>query len=784
VKEPIKHQPGINNQIELIDSTTSEGIHAPKSVAALNALSEKTERVNPADSLAYALQAYALALETGDVSGEAKSLLRMGRSHWLSGNLSQSIEELMKGLELAKNVGELRLEVELLNALGNVYLYMQNFDRTLEYYGQGLKLADAIEYDRMAAGLLNNFGEVYKTLKDYGTALMYYHESLSRHQRHQRRGDMAFPLVNIGMVHCEMGELEKARQYAVESLHASQSGDYPVGEGYSLHLLGKIAHRQGNLEEAVGLYHRCLEVIHQTADVSLRLDLCVDLYEATKDAGDVDQAITYLFKGLSIAKEIETHVVVVKFYSLIATHYEAVGDLGKSVLYYQKYHNLHKQMAEMEQRHQLRSIAFQMEADEYLEKHRAYEVLTEQFKEQASRLERQSKALKQSYEQMQIISEIGQKITATLNINHVFEQIYQHTNSLMEADVLGIGVFRKHEQVLEYPFYMEKGQVVPAFVIPLSSKTSYAVWCFKNQKEVFINDLENEYHQYLDGFESTSGELMPSLMFCPLVVNEQVIGVMTVQSQQKFAYSQYNLDTLRILASYAAIAINNARQSQELAQEVAKRQQTQQELEKLNRQLKELSEVDGLTGVANRRKLDAYLKEEWERCRRDQLPVSLLLVDVDYFKTFNDQFGHQTGDRILVDVANALERTMRRKTDFIGRYGGDEFAVVLHNTDGEGALQLAEKIVDEIDALAIPLGTEEEQRFLTVTLGVATLIPSSQYYPDQLIHAADLALYQAKDKGRNCAVHFDALSGGETKGVALLYADLHKPVLADFSENN
>ncbi|SMP69507.1 sensor domain-containing diguanylate cyclase [Anoxynatronum buryatiense] len=743
--------------------------YAEKSVGELNALAEKVERSNPADSLAYAQKAYALAVESGDLSGQMKSLLNIGRSYWLGGKLNQAVQELTKGLELAKAVEEHRLEVEILNALGNVYLYMQNFDRTLEFYGQGLKLADAIHYERMAAGLLNNFGEVYKILKDYGTALMYYHESLSRHKRHQRRADMAFPLVNIGMVYCEMGDLEKARQYAGESLQVSRLEDHFVGEGYSLHLMGKIAHRQGLLEESIELYQRCLNILSETADVNLRLDLCVDLYHATKEAGDSHQALTYLLRGLSIAKGLEIDILIVKFYSLIATHYEAEGDLGKSVLYYKKYHNIHKQMAEVEQQNKLRSIAFQMEADEYLEKHRAYEVLTEQLKEQASRLELQSKALKQSYEQMQIISEIGQKITATLNINHVFEQIYQHTNSLMEADVLGIGVYRNNEDVLEYPFYMEKGQVIPTFSIPLSSETSYAVWCLKNRREVFVNDLENEYQHYIKGYESTSGELMPSLLFCPLMVNEQVIGVMTVQSRRKDAYTQYNLDTLRILASYAAIAINNARQSQELAQEVTIRQKTQQELEKLNRQLKELSEIDSLTGIANRRKLDAYLQEEWERSRRDQLPVSLILVDVDYFKAFNDQFGHQTGDRILVDVAKTLEQSLRRKTDFIGRYGGDEFAVVLHNTDRGGAVQLAEKIVDNIDDLAIPLGEKHEQNCLTVTLGVATLIPSSLYFPDQLIHAADLALYQAKDRGRNCAVHFDELSAGNNDRKASLF---------------
>lgn len=720
----------------------------------LNEMSKKTERINPGDSLAWAQKANDLAALAEDVPGQIKSLLQIGRSQWLGGNLNQALQSLMKALEMVKETREHRLEVDILNALGNVNIYMRNYGRTLEYYGQALKLADAIGYDQMAAGILNNFGEVYKNLKDYSTALMYYHESLSRHDQMKGRYDESITMVNIGMVCCELGEFEEASFYAEESMKVNMNANYVVGEGYSRHLLGRISHRKGNLGKAVEEYKNSLDAMPDTSDVNLRIDLCRDLYHALNESGDREQALEYLFKGLEIAEDLETDSVTADFYSLIATQFEEEGEISKSNQYYKKYHDLTKKMTESEQESKLRSIAFQMEADEYAEKHRAYEILTEQLKAQTLNLEEKTDALALSNERMQIISEIGQKITATLNLKDIFEQIYRHTNSLMKADVLGVGVYRQDQHVLEYPYYMENGVKLAPFTIPVSSETSWAVWCLKNRRDVIVNDIEAEYSAYLKGYQSSSGDLMHSLLFCPLTVNDDTIGVITVQSRHKNTYESHHLDALRILASYAAIAINNARQSTELEAEIKSRQHAQRELEKLNQQLRNLSEIDGLTAVANRRKFDSFLEEEWERAKRDRIPLSLLLIDIDFFKEYNDFYGHVLGDQILKDVAATLQRTLKRSVDFISRYGGDEFIVVLHHTDKPGAMNMAGNMVEAVSALGIPHESTDLHQKLSITIGVTTLTPDPLDSMEILLQQSDEALYRAKKRGRNCAVHY------------------------------
>lgn len=720
------------------DSVTKDGV---EKIKRLNQVSQEKERINPEESLAWALEAKILAEKIGFVPGLINSLLQIGRSHWLRGNLNQSLHTLLQALEMVKKTNEHRLEVDILNALGNVNIYMHNYAHTLDYYGQALKLADAIGYDQMAAGILNNFGEVYKNLKDYSTALMYYHESLSRHENSEWESEKTIPMVNIGVVYCEMGEFEKAKEYADQSMAAHQNARYVVGEGYSRHLYGRIAHRQGFLEEAVGLYKDCLEMLPDTADVNLRIDLCIDLYEALEGLGKHEESIGHLLAGLNIAQGLETDAVVSKFYSMIATHYEQLRDNEKETFYYKKYHDLQTRMTEIGQQNQLRSIAFQMEADEYLEKHRAYEILTEQLKSQTLMLEEKTQALAESNERMQVISEIGQKITATLNLSSVFQQIYEHTNSLMKADVLGIGVHRPEGNVLEYPYFIEYGKRSADFSIPLSSETSWAVWCFKNQQEVFVNDVETQFHDYIKHNQNSSGDLMHSLLFCPLVVNDVPIGVITVQSREKNTYEPHHLNTLRILASYAAIAINNAKQSDQL--------------EKLNRQLKDLSEIDGLTSVANRRKFDTFLAEEWDRSLRDGDSISLLIIDIDFFKEYNDHYGHQMGDQVLQRVAGLLLENLKRSTDFIGRYGGDEFVVLLHSTSCEGALKVANQIVEAVAAKRIKHHYGKKVPHVTVTIGVTTVTPTPEMSKDLLLYQADKALYKAKNQGRNRAVQFN-----------------------------
>jgi len=176
---------------------------------------------------------------------------------------------------------------------------------------------------------------------------------------------------------------------------------------------------------------------------------------------------------------------------------------------------------------------------------------------------------------------------------------------------------------------------------------------------------------------------------------------------------------------------------------------SQQELLRANLELRRLTHSDGLTGLSNRRYLDEFLGAEWRRALREHTEVSLLMIDVDYFKPYNDTYGHVAGDNVLRSVAATISRETRRPRDLVARFGGEEFAVVLPGTGSAGARLIAEKMRRDVASLALPHVGSAVSEHLTISVGVATLTPTPGLAETALVEEADAALYRAKRDGRN-----------------------------------
>jgi len=165
--------------------------------------------------------------------------------------------------------------------------------------------------------------------------------------------------------------------------------------------------------------------------------------------------------------------------------------------------------------------------------------------------------------------------------------------------------------------------------------------------------------------------------------------------------------------------------------------------------LSRLAHLDGLTGLANRRYFDEHFPQEWSRCNREGVMLAVAMVDVDFFKRYNDSYGHQAGDDCLKQVARVLATHMRRPGDFAARYGGEEFVLVMPNTGLDGAAAVLEEILQAIRDLRIPHAFSDAAECVTLSAGVAVTSPQSQDAAESLVYQADLALYRAKQNGRN-----------------------------------
>lgn len=273
-------------------------------------------------------------------------------------------------------------------------------------------------------------------------------------------------------------------------------------------------------------------------------------------------------------------------------------------------------------------------------------------------------------------------------------------------------------------------------------------------KEMFYNTVLPGQNNLIDGFRS-------------LVAMEQIkIGNLTEQIQQTLKNNKETLINTVTIGLFISIVfsiivvlrIRNIQSklranSQELVQlnqslEAQVNERTK-ELTVLNAFLKENSEHDELTKLFNRRKFNEYINVEYNRANRDKGSFSLVLVDIDFFKPYNDGYGHQKGDECLVSVASIMKACLPRSTDFIARYGGEEFVIILPSTNADGAMKVAECVRGSVFNASIPHEYSVSSAYVTISLGVTTYLSGDLRSISEIIESADQALYEAKNNGRN-----------------------------------
>ncbi len=269
------------------------------------------------------------------------------------------------------------------------------------------------------------------------------------------------------------------------------------------------------------------------------------------------------------------------------------------------------------------------------------------------------------------------------------------------------------------------------------------IWISKQPK--WIEDVSLEQYQVFLRSDIALDVELKAAFGVPIVLNDQVLAVLVFFKKEKLKPEQRLIELISAVATQLGSL---------------HRKKVEAALKAANLNLERLATLDSLTGVPNRRKFDGHLSLEWRRMAREQLPLSLILCDIDYFKSYNDTYGHLAGDFCLQQVAQAISRTIRRPADLLARYGGEEFAIILPNTHVEGALQVAEAMRNEVQNLKIAHAQSAVHKYVTISAGVVSLVPQYKVDPSTLITVADKALYQAKEQGRNRSIEkrFEELS--------------------------
>ena len=235
--------------------------------------------------------------------------------------------------------------------------------------------------------------------------------------------------------------------------------------------------------------------------------------------------------------------------------------------------------------------------------------------------------------------------------------------------------------------------------------------------------------------------LPPSACLMYMMLRQSVDGYFVLASLFMIYIILMYLSALKFhnrLAHSLEVRFENERLAEQLAQS--------------NQKLTYLADMDELTGISNRRGMDRYLRSEWNMHFRAGKPLSLLFIDLDFFKQYNDTYGHEGGDQCLIQVANILRNHSQRSNDMAARFGGEEFAVILPETSEDDAVRIAETILADLESLQIPHSTSSVAKHVTLSAGIATMVPNQPDSEDLLLLSADKALYQAKNMGRRQVV--------------------------------
>ncbi len=360
------------------------------------------------------------------------------------------------------------------------------------------------------------------------------------------------------------------------------------------------------------------------------------------------------------------------------------------------------------------------------------------------RRERELKTLvaRQTHE-LRSLGSLTEKINTAVSLEEVLQYVWDSFRMVVPYNRIGFAEIDQEDRTVRAVWARSDASEIKidtGYSAPIESTTLGRI--LETGKPRIISDLERylEKHPSSDATRAVVEEGMRASLTMPLEAMGHEVGFLFFSSQTAHVYTDDHARLLERISGQVSLAIEKSRLYDSLLE-------TTRQLEDANERLERAASTDGLTDVANRRVFDERLETEWRRCRRSQQPLSLLMIDIDHFKRFNDLYGHVAGDECLKAVAAAMSATITRAADLVARFGGDEFGAILAETDEDRSIHLAEELRRRIEKLA--LKDLPKPARITISIGVSTEVPGEDRSMEDLIRSADASLYIAKNEGRN-----------------------------------
>ncbi|HAX73109.1 MAG TPA: hypothetical protein DCY20_06255 [Firmicutes bacterium] len=622
-----------------------------------------------------------------------------------NGNYIKGIEYHARASSLFEELKDTEGVLKTCNGLMYMYFCLGMYDSSMDWATKGLNLAEETNNKKYLQILLTNIAQNYLMLKQYDEAKQVISSLKGIECEQSSVYDVVFQQI-MAEIYLIENNLKMAGYAINQAIRLARHHNYErlLIECYVTH--GKIKYALGQMNQVNALYEEIFKLTQKEEYIEVQMNALIDFGKMEVELGRNLEAETSLLQAYQIAEKLMMPIPFVQVSDCLIDLYKKQNKFETA----------------------LHFLELKIEFEKQLETRKS-ELWAAKLKHEKSVSE--AKLYKELCEEIFLISNIGRVLTSNLTYNELLKKMADELSNLMEVTILGLSEYEEESGQLNYLLFNSSGDSVDHGVISCDSQTSLGVYCIKNECTILMHDVLNEYTNYIpkkDRFKIIR-EGVQSVMMCPLLLNNKVKGFITVQSYQKSAYTNNDLNKLNLLASYVAVAFENA---------------------KLYRQTHYLATHDSLTGLLTRIEVFKKGQELYKQLDASNT-LCVLMLDVDYFKKINDQYGHQVGDQVLVEMGNLLKNKVSQNIT-IGRYGGEEFLIFLNGYSEPECVLFANQLREDIAQLKVMINDEK-------TLNITASFGGYQFNKKEItldkgIYYADSALYQSKHNGRNLVTFY------------------------------
>lgn len=610
------------------------------------------------------------------------------------------------------------------NVLGNLSARVGFYALALDYYHQSLNIMDHHPIRKnYRSTLINNIASLYASLKLYDSAIKYYAEALKLAEQEGNTETQFLIYYNMGDIYArgnECHELKTVKFLIQAMIKATCQQVFHKGL-YAL-ICSKYERISGNYQSALEHLESIPKFLEVEEDPITRIEYYLERalnLEFLKDYNDSFEQAELAYKSVIKSGEFEFEREVL---AQLCRLTRLMGDSDKIIYYQQKLINTDEEF-----------INRMNEMTIYQIKEKSVLNIEEKLNKNALKL----------LKDMQLVYNISREITREQDYDKIFSLIIEKLLSFLDFDALVIGLYDSSLKTIYNRMMYHDGEITRSFDVNIKNKSSLAAWTIRHKQEIYTGFNS---HLRLEDFEPLHMNFpdlevpYESVFYIPLFNEDEVIAVFSLQKFERDGFDHYELEMIRAISTYLSVAIANALKTQEL--------------KRLNHELGLISLKDSLSGLFNRFALNIDLEHFFSKEVREKSNISALMIDIDYFKEYNDYYGHLDGDYIISGLSEVILKHTLSLNAKAYRYGGDEFLIIVLNEDDDKIVQLGQDILKDVYDAKIPHVEVGIDGVVTLSIGIASFHKDYKIKSeDDLLKYADTALYTAKRKGRNRVAH-------------------------------